>query len=76
MRAIGFCCVLMLLLGIAATASGCTEVVKYVCPSLSNAPNSTLDALEVQARKDPATASWVIDLDRHYQKCDEVNKKK
>lgn len=53
--------------------TSCTTVVKYKCPSLSPAPNSTLDVLELQARKDPNTAAWVIDLDKHYQKCDIIN---
>lgn len=51
----------------------CSPTIKYVCPSLSPAPLSAVDALEQVGRKDPSAAAWVIDLDRHYQKCDIVN---
>lgn len=54
----------------AAILSGCSPTIKYVCPPLAAVPSSTLDALEAKGRQDPSTASWVIDLDRHYQKLD------
>jgi hypothetical protein len=50
-----------------------TVVVKWKCPPLSPAPLSAVDALVQTSRKDPSTASWVIDLDKHYQKCDIIN---
>jgi uncharacterized protein YceK len=62
--------------GLIALLSGCTTVVKWKCPPLSPAPESTLDVLALQARKDPNTATWVIDLDKHYQKCDIINSSK
>lgn len=54
----------------------CSPTIRYVCPPLSPAPNIVVDALEATGRKDPSAAAWVIDLDRHYQKCDIVNAKK
>ena len=55
--------------------SACTTAptIKFKCPPLSPAPSSVVDGLEVAARKDPSAAAWVIDLDRHYQKCDIIN---
>ena len=54
----------------------CSPTIRYVCPPLSPAPKIVVDAMEVTGRKDPSAAAWVIDLDRHYQKCDIVNAKK
>lgn len=45
---------------------GCTTT-KIVCPQLAPPPASVVDALET-ASKDANAASWVIGLDRHYQK--------
>lgn len=61
---------ILFVLGIALLSSCTTVTTKYVCPSLSPVPNSTLDVLESQGRKDPNTAAWVVDLDKHYQKLD------
>jgi len=63
--------ILAILLICLAFTAGCSPTFKYVCPPLSPPPGSTIDALEAQGKKDPATAAWVIDLDRHYQKLDQ-----
>jgi len=51
---------MLLLVGCASASS--------VAPRLSDPPTSVVDALERAARSDPSAASWVISLDRFYQK--------
>lgn len=60
-------CLLIVLVGLTSCSP---TTVQFRCPPLAPPPSSTIDALETQARKDPNTASWVIDLDKHYQKLD------
>lgn len=50
--------------------AGCTSTTKIMCPSLSPAPSSIIDALETASRKDPSAAAWTIGLDKHYAKLD------
>lgn len=59
-----------LLVVLAIGLSSCSPTIKYVCPPLSPVPNSTLDALASTGKRDPNTAAWVVDLDKHYQKLD------
>ncbi len=67
--------IIMALLATLAVLTSCqsTTVVKWRCPVLADPPSSTVDALEKAGRQDPSTASWVVQLDKHYQQCDIVN---
>lgn len=62
----------VLLLILTQLLSGCASAPAGVAPRLSNPPASVVDALDRAAWADPSAASWVIALDRFYQKQDAV----
>lgn len=57
------------------TLTSCTSTsqVKYLCPPLAPPTEQVVTALEEAGRKDPSSSAWVVELDRHYQKCDVLN---
>jgi hypothetical protein len=58
----------MLPLGACAGAPKPEIVTRVECPVLPPPPGKVVDALEAVGRKDPSSAAWVIDLDKHYAK--------
>lgn len=56
---------------------GCTTTpsIKFLCPPLAPPTDQAVTALETAGKADPSTAAWVVELDRHYQKCDTLNSK-
>lgn len=50
--------------------SSCSPTVKYLCPPLAPPPSKTIDALETAGKRDPSSAAWVVQLDKHFQKLD------
>ena len=69
-------CVLFLMaaLGLASCSTTSTNTqVQFLCPALSPPPSKAIDALEEAGKSDPSSAAWVIDLSRHYDKCDAIN---
>lgn len=62
----------LLLLTLMLLLAGCAPkpeiVTRIECPQLANPPAKAVDALEAVGRKDPSSAAWVIDLDKHLQK--------
>jgi hypothetical protein len=53
-------------------------VTQVIVPDLAAPPPKAISALErtCKVQKDSATCKWIVDLDKHYQKLDEANKKK
>ena len=57
-----------------AACAGVQPVAK--CPSLAAPPARAVDALNSVGRADPASATWVIALSKHYDKLDQCNAKR
>jgi hypothetical protein len=56
--------------------SGCQSVVQYQCPAFAPPTPQVVTALEQVGRKDPSSGAWVVDLEKHYEKCEAIAKLK
>lgn len=54
--------------------SGCSTTVLYKCPPLAPPTPLVVTSLETAGRQDPSSGAWVIGLEKHYEKCDALQK--
>lgn len=55
--------------------SGCqTTVTRFQCPPLAPPTSKVVTALEQVGSKDPSSGAWVVDLEKHYEKCEALAK--